>query len=124
MQELKNPNRNSKIVDAIVSLGRGLELPLTAEGIEDEDILLALRSMGKLKGQGYLYGKPESGEEVLQRLAIAGKLAKEGDTVQANGKLAVLAAGAGAAAAAPAADTPAAAPAGGRRGSTRCTPRS
>ncbi len=79
VQELKNPNRNSKIVDAIVSLGRGLELPLTAEGIEDEDILLALRSMGKLKGQGYLYGKPESGEEVLQRLAIAGKLAKEGD---------------------------------------------
>ena len=35
-------------------------------------------------------------------------LAKEGDTVQANGKLAVLAAGAGAVAATPAADAPAA----------------
>ena len=76
VKELKNPNRNSTIVDAIVSLGRGLELPLTAEGIEDEDILAALKSMGKLKGQGYFYGKPETAEEVIQRLAMVGKLAK------------------------------------------------
>jgi hypothetical protein len=38
--------------------------------------------MGKLKGQGYLYGKPESGEQVRQRLSIAGKLAKDGNTEQ------------------------------------------
>ncbi|WP_108791382.1 EAL domain-containing protein [Erythrobacter sp. Alg231-14] len=74
VSELKEPSGSSKIVDAIVSLGRGLNLPITAEGIEDEAILQALKSMGKLKGQGYLYGKPESSEQVRERLALAGKL--------------------------------------------------
>ncbi len=74
VSELKEPSGTSKIVDAIVSLGRGLNLPITAEGIEDEAILKALKAMGKLKGQGYLYGQPESGEQVRERLALAGKL--------------------------------------------------
>ena len=76
VSELRKPDANSNIVDAIVSLGRGLELPVTAEGIEDEDILAALKKMGQLKGQGYLYGKPETGEQVRQRLSMQGKLAK------------------------------------------------
>ncbi len=79
VSELKEPGANSKIVDAIVSLGRGLELPITAEGIEDEAILKALKSMGKLKGQGYLYGQPESSEDVRTRLANAGKLSGNDD---------------------------------------------
>ncbi|MFZ9396053.1 MAG: putative bifunctional diguanylate cyclase/phosphodiesterase [Erythrobacter sp.] len=64
----------SKIVDAIVSLGNGLEMPITAEGIENETILKNLREMGQLKGQGYLYGRPEPAERVLQRLSEQGKL--------------------------------------------------
>lgn len=83
VSELNQPNSNSKIVDAIVSLGRGFDLPMTAEGIEDEAILEALKKMGRLKGQGFLYGRPESGEEVRKRLAIAGKLAVN---VQATGE--------------------------------------
>ncbi len=75
VSELSNPDSSSKIVDAIVSLGRGLDLPITAEGIEDEVILKTLKSMGKLKGQGYFYGKPESAQEVRERLALVGKLA-------------------------------------------------
>ncbi|MFU7528061.1 putative bifunctional diguanylate cyclase/phosphodiesterase [Qipengyuania sp. ASV99] len=75
VSELNQPNSNSKIVDAIVSLGRGFDLPITAEGIEDEEILEALKKMGRLKGQGFLYGRPESGAEVRQRLASVGKLA-------------------------------------------------
>ncbi len=74
VSELRNPNSKSQIVDAIVSLGRGLDLPITAEGIEDEDILKALRKMGKLKGQGYFYGQPETAEEVIRRLGRSGKL--------------------------------------------------
>ena len=38
--------------------------------------------MGKLKGQGYLYGKPESADEVRQRLSLAGKLAKVREPTQ------------------------------------------
>jgi diguanylate cyclase (GGDEF)-like protein len=79
--ELSSPEANSPIVDAIVSLGRGLDLPMTVEGIEDETILKSLKQMGKLKGQGYLYGRPESGEKVRERLARSGRLAvrNEGD---------------------------------------------
>jgi diguanylate cyclase (GGDEF)-like protein len=75
ISELREPEGRSRLVDAIFALGRGLDLPLTAEGVEDEEILAALRSMGKLKAQGYVYGKPETAEEVRRRLAAKGKLA-------------------------------------------------
>jgi len=59
---------NSKIVEAIVSLGRGLDLPITAEGIENGDILEALRRIGHLRGQGFLYGQPEDATATEERL--------------------------------------------------------
>ncbi len=79
VSELNKPNSNSKIVDAIVSLARGLNMPITAEGIEDEAILDTLKNMGTLKGQGYLYGKPESADEVQSRLEALGKYTGEVD---------------------------------------------
>ena len=75
VSELREPGKRSRIVEAIISLGRGLDLPLTAEGVEDEAILNALKSMGRLKAQGYFYGQPEDGEAVRARLKKAGKLA-------------------------------------------------
>lgn len=78
ISELREPSGRSRLVDAIVAMGRGLDLPLTAEGVEDEEILSALRSMGKLKAQGYVYGKPETAEEVRRRLAASGKLSASG----------------------------------------------
>ncbi len=74
VSELREPGRQSGIVEAIVSLGRGLDLPITAEGVEDEDILKALKSMGRLKAQGYFYGQPEDADAVRARLRAAGKL--------------------------------------------------
>ncbi len=74
ISDLGSSEGRSNIVDAIVSLGRGLNLPITAEGVEDEQILNALRKMGDLKGQGYLYGRPEPAEDVRQRLAMHGLL--------------------------------------------------
>lgn len=70
--ELREPGRKSSIVEAIVALGRGLDLPLTAEGVEDEEILKALKTMGRLKAQGYLYGHPEDADAVRKRLRAAG----------------------------------------------------
>lgn len=75
VSELREPGKRSRIVEAIISLGRGLDLPLTAEGVEDEAILNALKSMGRLKAQGYFYGQPEDAEAVRSRLKAAGKLA-------------------------------------------------
>jgi EAL domain-containing protein (putative c-di-GMP-specific phosphodiesterase class I) len=74
VSELREPGSKSSIVEAIVALGRGLDLPLTAEGVEDEEILKALKTMGRLKAQGYLYGQPEDANAVRVRLKANGML--------------------------------------------------
>jgi len=68
VSELANAGANSELVAAIVSLGRGLGLPIVAEGIENAEALAVLRQLGDLKGQGYHYGKPEDAAATLQRL--------------------------------------------------------
>ncbi|MGN6499341.1 MAG: putative bifunctional diguanylate cyclase/phosphodiesterase [Tsuneonella sp.] len=73
--ELKDENASGKIVSAIIALAEGLDMPITAEGIEDERILATLKKLGRLKGQGYHYGKPEDAEAVRTRLAALGLLA-------------------------------------------------
>ncbi|MDC0886520.1 EAL domain-containing protein [Altererythrobacter sp.] len=75
--ELKDEDASTKIVDAIISLGAGLDMPVTAEGIEDTRVLDVLRGMGQMKGQGYHYGRPESANDVRKRLAQAGLLSSE-----------------------------------------------
>ncbi len=66
--ELAREGANSELVAAIVALGRGLGLPIVAEGIENGEALAVLQKLGELKGQGYLYGRPEDAEATLQRL--------------------------------------------------------
>jgi EAL domain-containing protein (putative c-di-GMP-specific phosphodiesterase class I) len=56
------------LVRAIVSLGHALNLQVVAEGIEHGGQLERLRSMGCDKGQGFLFGKPLSAEELTTRL--------------------------------------------------------
>ncbi len=67
--EMMREGGNSELVQAIVSLGKGLSLPVTAEGIESPQILAVLQGMGELKGQGYLYGRPEDAETTRTRLS-------------------------------------------------------
>lgn len=74
VSELKEADANSQIVAAIIALGAGLDMPITAEGIEDNTILETLKAMGEMKGQGYLYGRPECAAEVRKRLAREGLL--------------------------------------------------
>lgn len=68
--------RQDHIVSTLVSLGQGLQIPITAEGIEDASILETLRQMGDMKGQGYLYGKPEDAAAVIKRLGELDMLAE------------------------------------------------
>ena len=65
---------SASIVEAISSLGRGMALPITAEGIESTEVLSALRRFGQFKGQGYLYGQPASAADVRRDLAEQGLL--------------------------------------------------
>ena len=60
---------SATIIQSIISLGEGLGLPVIAEGIENEQVLAALRSFGKFKGQGYLYGYPEPADRTAAELA-------------------------------------------------------
>jgi diguanylate cyclase (GGDEF)-like protein len=67
--ELADEGISNDLVEAIVALGRGLSLPVTAEGVETAAILQALQNMGDLKGQGYFYGRPEDAAATRERLA-------------------------------------------------------
>ncbi|MCW3835683.1 putative bifunctional diguanylate cyclase/phosphodiesterase [Sphingomonas canadensis] len=60
---------SAAIVNAIARLGESLNLPVTAEGIEDGQVEERLRSIGIAKGQGWFYGKPLSATGVRRLLA-------------------------------------------------------
>jgi EAL domain-containing protein (putative c-di-GMP-specific phosphodiesterase class I) len=62
------------IVDAISKLGESLNLPITAEGIEDQAIYDRLRAMGLHKGQGWHFGKPMTVAATRRMLAEKGLL--------------------------------------------------
>lgn len=60
---------SATIIQSIISLGEGLGLPITAEGIESQQVLDKMRELGKFTGQGFLYGQPEPAEETYAELA-------------------------------------------------------
>jgi diguanylate cyclase len=57
------------IVHAVVSLGRGLGMKVTAEGVETAEQHLFLRAAGVHSMQGYRFGKPGTPEDIDKRLA-------------------------------------------------------
>jgi len=57
------------IVHAVVSLGRGLGMKVTAEGVETAEQHLFLRAAGVHSMQGYRFGKPGTATEIDMRLA-------------------------------------------------------
>ncbi len=57
------------IVHAVVSLGRGLGMKVTAEGVETAEQHLFLRAAGVHSLQGFRFGRPGTAAEITQRLA-------------------------------------------------------
>jgi diguanylate cyclase (GGDEF)-like protein len=57
------------IVHAVVSLGRGLGMKVTAEGVETAEQHLFLRAAGVHSMQGFRFGKPGPASEIDHRLA-------------------------------------------------------
>jgi EAL domain-containing protein (putative c-di-GMP-specific phosphodiesterase class I) len=58
-------------VRSIVSLGQELDIAVVAEGVETEQQLLALQSLGCTIGQGYLFAKPMPASRVRLRGSLA-----------------------------------------------------
>lgn len=76
--------RQDKVIRAIVALGSGLGVKTTAEGIEDEEQLAYLRSLGCDIGQGYLLGRPMPAE-AARRFVLA--RSEERDRKETDGLL-------------------------------------
>jgi diguanylate cyclase (GGDEF)-like protein len=57
------------IVHAVVSLGRGLGMKVTAEGVESPEQHLFLRAAGVHSMQGYRFGRPGTAAAISTRLA-------------------------------------------------------
>lgn len=64
------------IVDAILALGRSLNLRVTAEGVETEQQLAMLRELDCDEVQGFLLGRPIPAEGLRESLAQEGRLAR------------------------------------------------
>ena len=60
------------IVHAVVSLGRGLGMKVTAEGVETAEQHLFLRAAGVHTMQGFRFGRPGTAAEISKRLAHPG----------------------------------------------------
>jgi EAL domain-containing protein (putative c-di-GMP-specific phosphodiesterase class I) len=74
-------NRDAQaIFRSIVSLGKGLGVTITAEGIETEAELSCLRAEGCHEGQGFLFSRARPQAEIMQLLqAQRGLIAAGGD---------------------------------------------
>jgi diguanylate cyclase (GGDEF)-like protein len=74
---LTDSHDSQAIVDAVARLGKDLGLPVTAEGIENREILERLMQYGDIKGQGFLYGKPQPANVTRDRLASMDLLSED-----------------------------------------------
>jgi diguanylate cyclase (GGDEF)-like protein len=69
VQTMLENTESAAIVSAIAGLGASLDVPITAEGIENEALIAKLRDLGCTKGQGWFYGQPLSVDQVNALLA-------------------------------------------------------
>jgi diguanylate cyclase (GGDEF)-like protein len=69
VRSIESAAEAAPIVHAIVSLGRGLGMKVTAEGVETAEQHLFLRAAGVHFMQGFRFGKPETTVQIARRLA-------------------------------------------------------
>jgi diguanylate cyclase (GGDEF)-like protein len=69
IRNIESAAEAAPIVHAIVSLGRGLGMKVTAEGVETAEQHLFLRAAGVHFMQGYRFGRPEPAAAITERLA-------------------------------------------------------
>ena len=77
ISNIASSSDSAALVEGIALLGKGLGLPITAEGIENEEVLERLREFGNIKGQGYLYGRPQNAQAVRATLSEMGLLRED-----------------------------------------------
>ncbi|HEY4987537.1 MAG TPA: EAL domain-containing protein, partial [Bradyrhizobium sp.] len=68
VKDLADNREAQAIIRSIVSLGHGLGVAITAEGVETEAELRCLRAEGCLEGQGYLFSRPRPNADIVKLL--------------------------------------------------------
>jgi len=74
ISNLEHNSQSATIVRAVIGLGRGLEMPVAAEGVETKGQLAILAREGCDEIQGFLLGRPhpiEDYAEIVGRLTMA-----------------------------------------------------
>jgi diguanylate cyclase (GGDEF)-like protein len=68
VKDLPTSAEDIAIVDAVITLGQGLNLNVVAEGVETEELKELLKNLGCEYIQGYLFSKPLPAEEATKLL--------------------------------------------------------
>jgi diguanylate cyclase (GGDEF)-like protein len=70
VNQLGTDSRDASIVEMVVTLAHGLELDVVAEGVETEEQLGALASMGCQYAQGFLFARPQPASQASKLLVV------------------------------------------------------
>ncbi|MBB5191843.1 EAL domain-containing protein (putative c-di-GMP-specific phosphodiesterase class I) [Silvimonas terrae] len=73
VRNLKTHVRSEAIIRSVVALAASLQIELVAEGIETTEQEQRLLELGCAVGQGYLFARPMSAEQLLQRPWLASR---------------------------------------------------
>jgi diguanylate cyclase len=76
VEGIEHDRQSKAIVRAVLALGKSLDIPVLAEGIETDDQIAILRAEGCDEGQGFLLGRPSA----------AADLAKQGGPIHQSGQ--------------------------------------
>ena len=68
IEPMVDASYDPRLVRAIIVLGESLGMRIVAEGIETDAQLETLRTLGCRMGQGYLFARPMTGDELLARI--------------------------------------------------------
>lgn len=79
IHDLAEGTDDAAITNAIIQLANCLNLKVTAEGVEKESQLALLRAYECHEAQGYLFGRPLSASQVVERLRGSATAAGAGD---------------------------------------------
>ena len=78
VDDVGDPTRDSALAQAIVQLGKSLNLETVAEGVEQAEQVEGLRAIGCQYGQGFFFAYPVSSDDMDKALPLiaSGELAE------------------------------------------------
>jgi EAL domain-containing protein (putative c-di-GMP-specific phosphodiesterase class I) len=71
IRNLTHQPRSSAIISSIVTLARGLDMSVTAEGVETREEYERLKALGINFAQGYLFGRPLPIGQIEPEVSVA-----------------------------------------------------